>query len=112
MPATVKDWFPQKNRLKSFIKNVDKMTPKAKALLVIKCAQKLCDFVGIRFLSDMKIFWLTFVAPTVALIYVLLVIYTVIYHTYNDNFLNGIKSTCTVAIAIPVSVFLFTFQLC
>lgn len=104
MTSMAKNWFSQKNRVKTFFDDVEKMTPKAKALLVIKACRTLCDFVGIRFLSDMKIFWLSYGAGTMVLMYVLLATYTVIYYTYHNNFSHGIKATCVVAIAVPVSV--------
>lgn len=104
MSSTAKKWFPHKNGVKTFLDDVEKMTPKEKAFLVTKCARTLCNFIGLRFLSDMKIFWLTYAPPTVALLYVLLVIYTVIYNTFHNNFLHGIKATCAIAVAVPVSV--------
>lgn len=97
-------WFRVKNRVTSFFDDIEKMTPKAKALLVIKACRTLCDLVGIRFLSDMKIFWLSYVSGAMVLIYLLLAFYTVIYYTYHDDFSRGIKATCVIGIAVPVSV--------
>lgn len=91
-------------RISTFFDDVKKMTPKAKASLVIKAYRTLCDLIGIRFLSDMKIYWLTYFPAIMVCIYVVLTIYTVIYNTYHNNFLHGIKATCVVGIGVPVSV--------
>lgn len=109
MVPSPKKWFRKSNRISTFFNDIEKLTPKAKALLIIKACRELCELVGIRFLSDMKVYWLSYGAGVMVLIYLVLATYTVIYNTYHNNFSNGIKATCVVGIAVPVSV--FTIQL-
>lgn len=96
--------FSSNNRVSTFFDDVKKMTPKEKALLIIKAARFLCDLVGVRFLSDMKIYWLSYGAAAMVFTYLVLATYTVIYNTYHDNFLHGIKATCVIGIGVPVSL--------
>lgn len=100
--AEIKFW--RRNPVTKFFDDVKKLTPKAKALLVIDACRRLCDVAGVRFLSDLKVFWLSYVPAIMVFIYVVLAIYTVIYNTYHDNFSNGLKATCVVGVAIPVSM--------
>lgn len=39
-----------------FWQKVDCMSPKQKALMPIKAAQQMLDFIGVRFLSDLRVF--------------------------------------------------------
>lgn len=102
--VTTKKWSWPKDRVTTFLKDIDQMTPKAKALTVVKACQILCDSIGVRFLSDMKVFWLSYCAGTMVLIYLLLAFYTLSYQTYHNNFSHGIKATCVIGIAVPVSL--------
>lgn len=98
-----KAWTWPKNGLSGIFEYIDQMTPKAKALLVVKACRLMCDSIGVRFLSDMRVFWLSFGAGTMVLIYLILATYTVIYYTYHNDFSRGIKATCVVGVAVPVS---------
>lgn len=109
-PVVTKKWLWSENRISKFFVEIEKMTPKAKALTVIKACQILCDSIGVRFLSDMKVFWLSYGAGTMVAIYLSLAIYTVIYNIYHHNFSHGIKATCVIGIAVPVSI-LFELKL-
>lgn len=97
-------WISKRNRVTTFFEDVEQMTPKAKALLVIKACRVLCNLIGVRFLGDMKVFWYSYTPAAVVFIYMALAIYTVIYNTYHNNFTHGIKATCVIGIAVPVSV--------
>lgn len=105
MATTDKKWSWPKNRVSSFFDDIKRMTPKQKALLVVKSCRVLCDAVGLRFLSDLKVFWLSYCAGIMAVTYIILAIYTVAYYTHHNNFSHGIKATCVVGIAIPVRMF-------
>lgn len=89
-------------KISNIFKDIDGMTPKSKALLVVKACRFMCDSIGIRFLSDSRVFWLSYVAGFLVLLYVILAIYTIIFNTYHHNFSHGIKATCVVGVAIPV----------
>lgn len=102
---TSKRFWPK--RIKILFEDFEQMTPKAKALLDIRAHRTLCDMIGTRFLSDMKIYWSSYFPAVLALTYVALTIYTVIYYTYHNNFSHGIKATCAIGSAVPVS---FSFK--
>lgn len=97
-----KSFLPE-NRVSNFFADIEQITPKTKALLINKSARMILDMIGVRFLSDMKVYWFSYCAGFMVLIYLLLAIYTVIYYTYHNNFSQGIKATCVVGIAVPVS---------
>lgn len=96
-------WSWPKNGISGFVKEIDEMTPKAKALLVIKACRLMCDSIGVRFLSDCRVFWLSYIPGLMVLLYLILAIYTVIYYTYHNDFSRGIQATCVVGVAVPVS---------
>lgn len=102
MPIQIFPW--RKSRVSTFFEDIERMTPKAKALIIIKICRMFCDSVGLRFLSDMKVFWLSYCSGIMVLIYLVLACYTVVYYTYHNNFSHGIKATCVVGIAVPVSL--------
>lgn len=91
-----------KIRFTEMWQDIDKMTPKGKALLTVKACRMILDSIGVRFLGDMRVFWFSYAAGTAAISYVILATYTIIYYTYHHKFATGIKGTCVVGIAIPV----------
>lgn len=107
MAKKTEKWSWPKDRVSTFFADIEKKTPKAKALLVVNACRILCDSIGCRFLSDMKVFWLSYCAGTMVLIYLTLAIYTVSYNTYHHNFSHGIKATCVVGVAVPVSIYVY-----
>ncbi|XP_031626433.1 uncharacterized protein LOC116342813 [Contarinia nasturtii] len=106
MNSNSQKWAWSKVKISNISKEIDQMTPKGKAMLVVKACRLMCDSIGVRFLSDSRVFWLSYAAGTMVLIYLILAVYTVIYNTYNNNFSHGIKATCVVGIAVP-SVLLY-----
>lgn len=91
-----------KTKYKNFQKEVEEMTPKGKALLIVKVCRWLCEFIGLNYLGDMKVYWLSYMAGLTVVIYLFLATYTLIYYTYHGEFLTGLKGTCVVGIAVPV----------
>lgn len=85
------------------MKEINEMTPKAKALLIVKVCRVMCDSIGVRFMSDCKVYWLSYVPGCMVVLYLILATYTLIYYTHHNDFLRGIKATCVIGIAIPVS---------
>lgn len=79
-------WSWPKNGVSGIFKDIDEMTPKAKALLVVKACRLMCDAVGVRFLSDFRLFWLSFCSATMVVLYLTPATYTVIYNTYHHFF--------------------------
>lgn len=111
MSSKRKAWAWPKKGISNIFKEIDEMSPKEKALLVVKACQLMCDSIGVRFLSDMKVFWLSFGAGTMVLLYLILATYTVIYYTHHNDFLHGLQATCVVGVAVPVSIFTINFWL-
>lgn len=97
--------FMPKAKYDSFRKEVEDMTPKAKALLIVTACKRLCEFIGLNFLGDMTVYWLSYMAGLMVVIYLFLATYTLIYYTYHNEFSTGIKGTCVVGIAVPVCLF-------
>lgn len=104
MSSAQKGWIWPENGVSGMFKQIDQMSPRAKAFLVIKSCRLLLELIGVRFLSDMRVFWLSYGAGVMVLVYLILATYTVIYNTYYNNFLHGIKATCVVGVAVPVSI--------
>lgn len=94
--------FWPKRKYDEFWQRIEKLSPRDKALLPVKACQHLLDFIGVRFLSDMRLYWLSYCAGLMVLTYLILATYTVIYYTYHDMFSTGLKATCVVGVAVPV----------
>lgn len=103
MSLKAEKWSWPKKGFSGLLNDIDEMTPKAKALLVVKACRFMCDSIGVRFLSDCRVFWLSYVPGLLTLLYLILATYTLIYYTYYDDFLRGIQATCVVGVAVPVS---------
>lgn len=102
MSAKSKKWSWTRGNISNFFTNIDQMTPKAKASLVVKACRLMCDSIGVRFLSDSKVFWFSYLSGIMVLVYLILAIYTVCFYTYHQKFSHGIKATCVIGIAVPV----------
>lgn len=76
--------FSPKAEYDSFRQEVQDMTPKQKAFLIIK--------VGVRFMSDCHVF--SYAAGFAVALYLFLASYTLIYYAYHNQFATGIKGTC------------------
>lgn len=110
MNTTKKGWIWPKNGISGLFQQIDQMSPRQKALLVVKACHLSLESIGVRFLGDMRIFWLSYGCAFMVFSYLILATYTVIYSTYHNNFLQGIKATCVVGVAIPVSQ-IFVYKL-
>lgn len=90
------------NKYTEFWQKIERMSPKEKAMMPIKVARTLLNLIGVRFLSDLRVFWYSYVPGITVLTYTLLAVYTLIYYTYHNQFSTGLKGTCVIGVAIPV----------
>lgn len=89
-----KTYFLPKAKYDSFRQEVQDMTPKQKAFLIIKVAKWLLEAIGVRFMSDCHVYWFSYAAGFAVALYLFLASYTLIYYAYHNQFATGIKGTC------------------
>lgn len=99
MKSLLWPWY----KYKQFWQKIDCMSPKQKAMMPMKAARTLLDFISVHFLSDLRVFWFSYMAGLMVLIYMMLATYTIIYYTYHNQVSTGLKATCVIGVALPVT---------
>lgn len=64
----------------------------------------MCDFIGIRVLSDMHVNWYSASCGISAALYVFMNIYTVQYYVRRNEFIKGMECTFLVGLVVGVCI--------
>lgn len=78
--------------------------PKQKVMFVLNSARFVFDLVGVRVLSDLRVYWLSYIPAVMVLDLVLSTFYTIQYYYRDDRLLIGMQSTCLYGVTIPVRI--------
>lgn len=94
--------------LQSTCQNVRKKwqvkTPKQRWEFLINFGRVLCEMIGVRIYSDMKIFWYTGTSAVLITIHFTLTVYTVQYYFRRREFVRGMECTCFIGMGALVSL--------
>lgn len=97
----------QFDKLKAFW---DAKTPKQKWQTIMNVPTKMLELIGVRLLSDMKVYWYSYLGGSLAVLYVSLVSYTLLNHFFKGEYLEGLECTYTAGTVSLVSLKCFSFN--
>lgn len=92
-------------KLKSFGEYWATLTAKDKYQMLYNLISELSRLIGCRFFIDGFLYWWTYAAYVLVVVYWLLVAYTIVYHTMHGHFLRCLPCLCSFGVSISVGIF-------
>lgn len=78
-------------------------TPKQKWIFIYNIPAKLGELIGVRVLTDLKVFWYSYICLAAGFVQFSTVAYTVWIYYQRGRFLEGLQCTSTLGIVISVN---------
>lgn len=91
-----------RRKFKSFGEFWATCSAKKKYHLLYNFIAELSRLIGCRFFIDGVVYWWSYTAYVLVLIYWLLATYTIVYHTMNGHFLRCLPCLCSFGVSVSV----------